>query len=107
MQDPTDPQRSAGIMSSRREPDACSVPWCDESGRHDRHMTFVGSVIAADFVGKACTVQVIAESTMNDRPNGAIVLVDSRLMQMAAELSWQQARQVGQMLIDGARRYGA
>ena len=95
-------------MAGQREPDACHVPWCDENGLHDRHMAYLGSVIASDFVGKALTVQVIAElpdSALPGKPNGAIVLVDSRLMQMGAELTWEQASRVGRMLLEGARRY--
>jgi len=96
-------------MAGQREPDACHVLWCDESDRpHERHMAYLGSVVASDFVGKALTVQVIAElpnCALPGKPNGAIVLVDSRLMQMGAELTWEQASRVGRMLLEGARRY--
>lgn len=93
-------------MIARREPEACEVRWCDEVGEHSRHISFIGSLIATDFDGRVMTVQVIAESMLPAKPAGAVVLVDSRLHQTSAELTWPQAQRVGHWLLDGARRYG-
>ena len=94
-------------MSGRRVPDACPVAaWCDETGEHVRHVAYLGSVVAEDFVGRPLTVQVVAESTTPAKPQAAIILIDSRSLQLGSELSWSQARQVGGLLLDGAKRYG-
>ena len=52
------------------------------------------------------TVQVAAESTSADKPKAAIILIDSRSLQLGSDLTWKQARQIGGLLLDGARRYG-
>lgn len=93
-------------MSGQREPDACKLAaWRDEAGQHVRHMAYLGSVVADDFIGRPLTVQVVAESTTANKPKAAIILIDSRNLQLATELSWTKARHVGRLLLDGARRY--
>lgn len=93
-------------MSGQREADACKLaPWCDEAGEHVRHMAYLGSVVAEDFIGRPLTIQVVAQSTTPEKPQAAIILVDSRALQLGSELTWSQARQVGGLLLDGARRY--
>ncbi|MFW6033827.1 MAG: hypothetical protein ACOC9R_01720 [bacterium] len=73
-------------------PPPCTVPWCAETGVHDRHQTTVGPWHGRAVTGatRTVTAELVVQGLRDPAP--ALVLIDTAdpAHQLDCELDWAQ-----------------